>query len=68
MKVKGKEIKVPHCPECTRLTQVTVWLPPQGVDPQLREFRCSSCGSVFYMRSTREIRRAIAFGLLSVVN
>ena len=27
----------------------TDWMPVVGLDPELREFKCSECGKVFYM-------------------
>ena len=37
------------CPECRGVAGLVIgWKPPQGIDPQLRAFKCVDCGSLFY--------------------
>ena len=31
------------------MARETDWMPGVGLDPALREFKCSECGGVFYM-------------------
>ena len=48
----NRQLNLPHCPDCGETTEVTRWLPPQGVAPHLREFRCPRCGAFFYKIAT----------------
>jgi hypothetical protein len=36
------------------MATMTDWLPKPGHDPNIREFKCSNCGDVFYKLLTAE--------------
>lgn len=41
-----------------RMAHVTNWQPPVGLDPGMREFKCSHCGSLVYkVLSEKELAR-----------
>jgi len=46
-----EEIKTAKCPRCGYDSVLTPWKPPIGLNPRLRQYRCSNvvCGTVFYM-------------------
>lgn len=37
------------CPECGGASYVDMWTPGPGMDPAMRGFICSSCGTRFYV-------------------
>lgn len=37
-----------YCPHCKAPGYMTEWISEGGIDPRLREFKCSSCQLVFY--------------------
>lgn len=50
----------PRCDNCKRwlkhnrkwlyhLMTLTEWLPPPGIDPKMREFKCESCNHKIYV-------------------
>jgi len=40
---------VRHCVECGGRGRINLhWSPPVRIDPHLKQFICSSCGSIFY--------------------
>ena len=45
-----------QCEKCESTLTKTDWRPPVGIDPQLRQFKCGTCGEVFYSRSENYIR------------
>ena len=36
------------CPNCQKLAELTGWLPPKGIDPRMREYKCPDCPERFY--------------------
>ena len=40
------------CPDCGRQGTPTLWMPPPGIDHELREFSCRFCRKMFYSRIT----------------
>jgi transposase-like protein len=38
-----------YCPKCKEEAFVDSWRPPEGLDPCMRRFICSSCGLEFYV-------------------
>lgn len=37
-----------------KMAFITDWRPPKGLDPKMREFKCSGCGQLFYVILTRK--------------
>lgn len=48
---QGKKLKsrVEKCPDCLELCLQADWLAPSGIDPHLKQFNCTRCGSTFYV-------------------
>ena len=49
------------CPNCLKPMDITGWEAPQGMDPRLRQFKCSRCGEVVYkvprgFEATQEVK------------
>ena len=46
--------KTTKCIVCLYPALITEWLPPQGVEPHLREFECPKCGVFIYRKIAPE--------------
>jgi len=43
-----------RCPICLNLAVRTNWLPPSGMEPFLREYKCAECRRSFFARTGRK--------------
>ena len=44
----AEKVRTSHCFVCTGIAYSTEYVPPKGIDPLFREFKCSDCGSIFF--------------------
>jgi hypothetical protein len=47
--VSAKEKGTRLCPDCGERSYADNWMPPEGLDPSMRRFICSECGTEFYV-------------------
>ncbi len=52
------------CPDCKEPAHKTAWLPPEGYDSHLRQFRCSKCEWEIYVEIATEMTRTAELALL----
>ena len=43
-----REVKTTKCGVCWYPALISGWLPPPGLEPHLRQFKCPKCGSLTY--------------------
>jgi hypothetical protein len=44
------------CPKCGGSAVKTNWVPPQGMDAYLREYKCLNFGHIFYLHSGKRAK------------
>ncbi len=50
-----QHVAPPHaCPKCKGRSTLTLWIPPRGVDNNIRQFRCVKCKHEFYKIITND--------------
>lgn len=55
---KNFDIKVDlhECEKCFHKGEITTWLPPSGIDPTSREYKCPICEYVWYSCTGRKFK------------
>jgi phage FluMu protein Com len=51
-----KGLKPAQCPKCEAHGERTNWLPDEGMDPTLREYKCPRCNEVWYLPTGRRFK------------
>lgn len=51
------------CPRCWCFSYMTDWLPPRGLEPQLRQFECNRCHVVNYCPVPLDMTRRFELAL-----
>lgn len=63
MRRLNEKVETTTCPDCGERALKTDWMPPDGYDPTLRQFRCTKCELEIYIATTPEISKTLGLVL-----